>query len=218
MSTFFWRKLLASVTLLGACCAAQAAVITIDEPGLDDIFSQANIDIRVGASSYIYNTDLMHMDINEFYSTVRYNAFGKKIPVYFIDAFVPGGTLGGSTIGLGWVGASGLAVVSSFAANPLYGAGLIGHELGHNLGLNHLSGTPYLMNPFIVADTPGLLTPGELAAILSSSFVQIDATGQRFIEILPIAIQATLAVPEPSTYAMLLAGLGMIAWTRRRRA
>ena len=51
------------------------------------------------------------------------------------------------------------------------------------------------------------LTEDQVAIILESPLVQTDPTGQRFIEITPIAI---VAVPEPTTFLLLGGALGVL--------
>jgi hypothetical protein len=51
-----------------------------------------------------------------------------------------------------------------------------------------------------------MLTEEQVAIILQSPLVQTDPTGQKFIEITPIAI---VAAPEPTT-VLLLGGLGVL--------
>jgi hypothetical protein len=51
------------------------------------------------------------------------------------------------------------------------------------------------------------LTGDQVAIILESPLVQTDPSGQRFIEITPIAI---VAVPEPATLLLLGGALGVL--------
>ncbi|MBV9306258.1 MAG: PEP-CTERM sorting domain-containing protein, partial [Acidobacteriaceae bacterium] len=50
------------------------------------------------------------------------------------------------------------------------------------------------------------LTEEQVATILQSPLVQTDATGQRFIQITPIAI---VAAPEPPTLLLLLGAVAL---------
>ena len=79
----------------------------------------------------------------------------------------------------------------------------MGHELGHNLNLQHdLFSSAYLMWPLFPPGTT--LTEDEVATILQSHLVQTDSTGRRFIQITPIAI---VAAPEPSTLLLVSAAV-----------
>ncbi|WEF35215.1 PEP-CTERM sorting domain-containing protein [Pseudoduganella chitinolytica] len=76
---------------------------------------------------------------------------------------------------------------------------------------------------------PFLLALGAENTVAASSSVQLvwdgwdwqqytlQATAAVDLSDVVLSVQVT-PVPEPSTYAMLLAGLGMVAWTARRRA
>ena len=93
---------------------------------------------------------------------------------------------------------------SDYAA--LSPAPLMGHELGHNLNLQHDFFD--LNNLMTYLFPPGTaLTEDQVAIILESPLVQTDPTGQRFIEITPIAI---VAVPEPTTFLLLGGALGVL--------
>jgi hypothetical protein len=64
---------------------------------------------------------------------------------------------------------------------------------------------------------PGtLLIDAEVATILKSPLVQTDSTGQRFIQITPIAI---VGIPEPATLLLLGGALGALSifYKKKRR-
>jgi len=82
----------------------------------------------------------------------------------------------------------------------------MGHELGRNLNLQYLPASgDNLMNNFFPHGR--MLTEEQVAIILQSPLVQTDPTGQRFIEITPIAI---VAAPEPTTLLLLGGSLGVL--------
>jgi hypothetical protein len=98
----------------------------------------------------------------------------------------------------------GRLMVEDFHEAELTPAILMAHELGHNLNLEHdrFGG---LMSLFPPHGTE--LFEEQVATILQSPLVQTDSTGQRFIQITPIAI---VDAPEPSTLLLLNAGLGAL--------
>lgn len=72
------------------------------------------------------------------------------------------------------------------------------HEIGHAIGLGHTGVANSLMNPFYTEAFLGLQAD--------------DIAGAQFRY-----GAAVVAVPEPETYAMLLAGLGLLGFVARRR-
>lgn len=217
-----WRRLLASLLAVGASAAANAGYVTENEAGMDAIYSQAvfnlrPVDIRFDAVQTITNAALASIDSDaEFWALNSLaNPSSKVVSMFFVDQINFCGYAAPNIIGCGSMPGNLVALDSDWAADPTYGANLLAHELGHNLGLNHVSGYgSNLMNPAI--STNGSLTSFQAMQVLSSSLIQTDAvTGQYFVEIAPFAI---VAVPEPETYAMLMAGLGLMGWIRRRRA
>ncbi|MDD2760375.1 MAG: matrixin family metalloprotease [Methylomonas sp.] len=111
-------------------------------------------------------------------------------------------------------------------ANYWRSAHIMAHELGHNLGLLHnASDSSDLMYPSI--ESPRYytasysLTDAEVATILRSPFVQMDANGQRFISITPFSVLAPLppaAVPLPAAWWMFASGMGLLAWRARGKS
>ncbi|MGV7210748.1 PEPxxWA-CTERM sorting domain-containing protein [Oxalobacteraceae bacterium A2-2] len=214
------------------CCAGavQAGSVTLYENQLDAIFGVAGlgIDIRIDAARTIVHPDWTVLNQAEFNTMAGYSyahstlgVAAKAVPVFFIDSFDPslGGAPTSGVIGLGWVGLGGLAVNSYVAGNAVYGSTVVAHELGHNLGLSHGGIHGDLMYPNL--DASGSAThfeSYEISTILRSSLVQVDALGQKYIEIAPFAVVAALPVPEPASWAMLLGGLGLIGAMRRRNA
>lgn len=223
-----------AVGLIACSGAASAAMVSFNDVALDGIFSQAafggyNIDIRFNNPLSVVAPGLVSVDSDAEFDgpapSLRTLANQLQIPnftvsLFYVDQISFCGGPGSNIIGCGSSG-GGLIALQSAAAAGARGTALLAHELGHNLGLDHLSSSDNLMNGSITGAT--LLTTTQIGQFLDlstgqaiSPIVQND-NGQLYIAITPIAVLA--AVPEPQTWAMLSLGLLAVAgWARRRRA
>lgn len=215
--------------LAGALCvlctmiwlpAAWAGFVTVDKLKLDAIFHQAAfdgtpIDVFFNPTVTIPRPDLLTINTEQQMNAVF--GLGRDDPtidIFFVDKIKEcGGDLSPRIIGCGQEPGNRIVVESQFAASGS-GAVLIGHELGHNLGLDHFTSGPNLMNPTLNGST--LLTAAQVATILAgaggpSSLVHFDH-GERFILITPFAV-----VPEPQTLLFAFAGCAWVLQRTRRR-
>lgn len=198
--------------------SVQAATVTTNEAALDAIYSQATfgnspIDVRFNATQTLVNANLLNIDTAAKSSTLfgLANAAGPAIDMFFVDTIdYCGGSFNVNIVGCGFVNAAGLMIESAYAAGS-YGAELLAHELGHNLGLSH--GGCGLMGPSLNNNT--CLNSAEVATILFSSLVQQDSNG-RYIEINPWLVTAA-QVPLPAAGWLLIGGIGALVAARRRR-
>ncbi len=231
------RKL-ATVALLGGAGVASAGyVTTFNQTAINDIFSQTsfggfNIDIRFNDALSIVAPTLL--DINDDAEFIGNNGSSLSslanmlavpnftVAVFFVDKISHCGGPGSNIIGCG-SNPGGLIALNSAAAAGSIGSVLFAHELAHNLGLEHLTVSGNLMQASITGGT--MLTTAQVGTFLDlstgaskSPIVRFDA-GQRYISVTPIAVLAAAPVPEPQTWAMMIAGLlGVAGWARRRRA
>ncbi len=238
-----WRRVssvmrtFAAVALLGSAGVASAGYVTsFNQTLLDDIFSQTSfggydIEIRFNDPLSVVSpivADLSSTDEfngnNDF--SLSWLAGELQVPnftvaLFFVDTISYCGGPGGNIIGCG-SRPGGLIALQSAAAADSNGTALFAHELGHNLGLTHVAVSGNLMNPSITGASA--LTETQVGSFIDlstgaslSSIVRSDG-GQLYISVTPIAVLAA-AVPEPQTWAMLLAGLlGVAGWARRQRA
>jgi hypothetical protein len=100
--------------------------------------------------------------------------------------------------------------VSAFGGN-FFGSDLAGQYTLGNVVLTAIDGSvlSYNLNSAATTDFLGFVSSSPLAAIT------LGAGGS---ELWATANNVVLAVPEPATYGMLLAGLGFIGMIKRRRA
>ena len=133
------------------------------------------------------------------------------VDAFFVDAINFCGSPGSSFLGCASEPGHTLMVQSSFAASS-QGYIDLAHELGHNLGLSHVTDSSNLMNPSLNGST--VLTSDQVATILASNLVQGTA-GNLFIQIRPIAVLS--AVAEPEMHLLMMAGL-LVVFAARRRA
>ena len=209
------RLFMAAIAILLSSAIAEAASITIDSPEMQAIFSQSSFDgtpisIRFNAPRVIVAPGLLDIkdlaDLQALYALAPDPA--PTVDAFFVDQLDACGSVELMLNGLfaGCAQLPGHIFVEESDAAKLSPAPLMGHELGHNLDLNHdLFSSSYLMWPLFPPGTA--LTPEEVATILQSPLVQTDSTGRRFIQITPIAI---VGAPEPSTLLLLGATLGAL--------
>ncbi len=194
---------------------AEGGSITIDSPEMQAIFSQSSFDgtpvsIRFNAPRVIVAPELLDIK-DQADLRALYNLAPDPAPIvdaFFVDQLDACGSVEPTINGIfaGCAQLPGHVFVEESDAAKLSPAPLMGHELGHNLNLQHdLFSSANLMAPFFPPGTA--LTEEQVAIILQSPLVQTDATGQRLIQITPIAI---VAVPEPSTLLLLGATLGAL--------
>jgi hypothetical protein len=209
------RLIMAGLAILLPSATAQAASITIDSPEMQAIFSQSSFDgtpisIRFNAPRVIIAPQLLDInnltDLKALYDLAPDPA--PTVDAFFVDKLNACGSVEPKVNGIfaGCAQLPGHVFVEESDAAELSAAPLMGHELGHNLDLEHdLFSSANLMAPFFPPGTD--LTDEQVATILQSPLVQTDSTGQRFIQITPIAIVAS---PEPSTLLLLGAALGAL--------
>jgi hypothetical protein len=221
------RALSVALLAMGAIGSANAGFVTTNEAGLDAVYGQASfgaspIDIRFDSAITIYNSEFVNIDSGEEMDAL--GALGVNSPIvsaFFVDDInfcgvaLPGIAGCAGVPGNFLVIASALSGPDGFDYGPNAPQNVIGHELGHNLGLDHDETEGNLLNASL-QQTFGFLLPYQVAIILASPLVQIDGNGQRFIEIQPYAVVAS--VPEPSTYLMMGLGLGIFAFIRNRKS
>ena len=168
---------------------------------IDDIFAQANVDI-VWEPVVSYNNTFANTgntsgtrstnDLRSIITRGDRDGVGSPnanvIDAYFVN-HVPGfrELTEGNANGLAFVGSSGVAIHIGDALVDLelglkIIAGVVAHELGHNLGLSHVVSASNLLNSGTVvrSDRSNFLTTSQVETILASSLttpIGSDAAG-----------------------------------------
>lgn len=220
------RGIASALLALSAVGSANAGFITTNEAGLDAVYAQAGIDIRFLSALTIYSSTLATIDTNEEMDALgalgSYNANAPVVSAYFLDNINFCGIALPGIAGCAGVPGTFLVIVSAIASgdyNDQLGQfaaiNVIGHELGHNLGLNHDETAGNLMTSELQGGFGNLLSY-QIDTIFNSQLVRTGASGQRYIEIQPYAVVAD--VPEPAAYALVLLALGALGLQRKRKA
>jgi hypothetical protein len=216
------RITMAALAVLLSSGSAQAAQVVIDPAGMNSIFSQASfgdtpISIRFNPAMEIVAPQLLVIntlaDLQALYSLAPDPA--PTVDAFFVDQLNACGTVEPTANGHynGCAQFPGNFLVEDYMAAEVDPSELMGHELGHNLDLGHI---PLgLMAPILGFGGGPELFDFQVATILQSPLVQIDSTGQRFIQITPIAIVGT---PEPSTLLLASTALGVLLILKKKKS
>jgi len=199
------KTLLAAMLLCGA--ASATAQITV--------YTDRNAFLGAVGGYGVDTYDDLDVD---FYET----PFARNAGAYSYTASAPGGLYGAGGNGDGWlstnIDADGI-VFSNFTPGV---TGFGGYFFGSDVFGSFLPGGTMLftaMNGTTLSYTLGNTTASSFLGFVSSSplsSVSLSPGGDYWVT----ANDVTLAmpVPEPETYAMMLMGLGVVGWMRRRRS
>ena len=156
---------------------------------IDDIFAQANVDV-VWQNAVAYNNTFANTgntsgtrptsDLEPIVDGGDARGIGSAnanvIDAYFVQKAPGFGSVGDNTAnGLAFVSSSGTAIhvgdnLLGFEAGLEVIAGVVAHELGHNLGLFHVESASNLLNSGATPSNGNyFLTSGQINTILSSS-------------------------------------------------
>lgn len=217
---------LTAAVLLATGAPSQAATVTINSVALNAIYSQSSfgsnpIAISVLPTTTIHNSSLLSIDSGAELSTLfglgTDSSTAHIVDMFFVDAINYCSSVGTNIIGCGQQPGNKLVVDLGFAATS-QGSILEGHEIGHNLGLGHVSGPDTnLMNPVLDSSSVTTLTTTQVATIEgipSGSPLLHDTSGYSF-SIRPYLIVAT--TPLPATLPLFAGGLAVMAIVVRRR-
>jgi len=185
---------------------------------IDDIFAQANVDV-VWENTVSYNNTFANIgnpgrrptsDLNRIVNDGDSAGIGSSNPnvvdAYFVQRAPGFGTVGDNTAnGLAFVGSSGTTIhvgdnLLNFQAGLEVIAGVVAHELGHNLGLNHVEAPSNLLNSGqLPSNGNNFITSGQISTIQNSRFTA------------PLEGAAGSATLVPDTNAIPTATAGLIA-------
>lgn len=214
-------RLFFTLLLVGCPGSVQGAFITIDEAGMDAIYSQTSfgnspVDIRLGAAIEHVAPSLLSVDSASAWSMLTSAHYGAAnvVNFWFLNDITWCGNNFIFYVGCGETPGNDFAVESNYA-DSLFNAELLAHELGHNLGLGHNSGSDNLMDAFLNGGKD--LSNTEVATIMSSPLVQFDSTGF-FIEVLPVLVVAIATQVSTPPVTLLLLMSCLLVWVRRRRS
>lgn len=175
---------------------ARAAFVTTNEAGVDAVYSQSSfgstpVDIFFSPTVSLSNGSLLNINDSAGLDTLfSFNdaTATNVVSIYFVDTVNWCGSFNTSIVGCANLGGNDI-VVESAAAFGTFGTELIAHELGHSLGLDHVTGDN-LMNAVLNGSTT--LTSLQVADLLGSSLIQMNGSG-RFVDVRPV-----LVTPLPS--------------------
>jgi len=187
---------------------------TAIEGFIDDIWAQAGIDINFlsantwnstfannGTSDPRPNSDLATIVADGSSAGVA-NANPDVINMYFVNIAAGFGPLSeNSAAGLAFLGGNGITQyvgsnLLSFTSGQEVIAGVVAHEIGHNLGLGHIAETDNLMES---GSSGQLLNSTQISTALASNF-------------------SVAVVPVPPALVLFLSGLGVLGFYKRKRA
>jgi len=196
------------------------AFVSTQEAGLDAIFSQASfglnpIDIIFESVVELVNPSFLNLNTSALTLAILGTDIVSSpgVNMFFVDTIDHCGGFNVNIVGCAFQPGNNLVVESVFASGG-NGPELLAHELGHNLGLPHITAAN-LMTGTINGNTN--LTSVQATTIRNSPLVQ-GILGSEFIRITPILVVATATVPEPASSALLLSGIVFCTCLRRRKS
>ncbi len=189
----------AMATILGA--SAHAAVVTF-EGGADPIFTYSTVNFV--STPLIPSSGFDNVAAYTGSSGVAFNANGFSPSSFYLNHANPNATF----------------TLNSFVIAGGWGSQTLGIK-GYNNGTQLFSTTQFV-NLSAIVFTPGWVGIDQFEITTGADFVVINPTnfvfegnGRQWA--LDNADIQVSAVPEPETYAMLLAGLGLLGFAARRR-